>query len=119
MAAIKVPADLDAWLSKNDSRIFDELNEFLRIPSVSARSEHDADTRRAAAWLHEKLTKIGFTTETIPTAGLVVMPNCGHAINLEAPDEYNRQIDDFLHAVDLGKWPARDPRAMSSATLGR
>ena len=33
----KVPADLDAWLSKNDSRIFDELNEFLRIPSVSAR----------------------------------------------------------------------------------
>jgi acetylornithine deacetylase/succinyl-diaminopimelate desuccinylase-like protein len=65
----KVPADLDAWLSKNDSRIFEELNEFLRIPSVSARSEHDADTRRAAAWLHEKLTKIGFTTETIPTAG--------------------------------------------------
>jgi pimeloyl-ACP methyl ester carboxylesterase len=55
----------------------------------------------------------------ISTAGLVVMPNCGHAINLEAPDEYNRQIDDFLHAVDLGKWPARDPRAMSSATLGR
>jgi acetylornithine deacetylase/succinyl-diaminopimelate desuccinylase-like protein len=65
----KVPADLDAWLSKNDSRIFDELNEFLRIPSVSARSEHDADTRRAAEWLHGKLVKIGFTTETIPTAG--------------------------------------------------
>jgi hypothetical protein len=47
------------------------------------------------------------------------MPNCGHAINLEDPGEYNRQIDDFLHAVDLGKWPVRDPRAMSSATLGR
>ncbi len=67
--ASKVPADLDAWLSANDSRIFDELNEFLKIPSVSARSEHDGDTRRAAAWLHEKLAKIGFTTETIPTAG--------------------------------------------------
>jgi acetylornithine deacetylase/succinyl-diaminopimelate desuccinylase-like protein len=68
-ATHKIPADLDAWLTQNDSRIFDELNEFLRIPSVSARSEHDADTRRAAAWLHEKLAKIGFTTETIPTAG--------------------------------------------------
>ena len=56
---------------------------------------------------------------TIATAGLVVMPNCGHAINLEDPAEYNRQVDDFLHAVDLGKWPARDPRAMSSVTLGR
>jgi acetylornithine deacetylase/succinyl-diaminopimelate desuccinylase-like protein len=69
MAAKKVPSDLDAWLWKNDRRIFDELSEFLRIPSVSARSEHDADTRRAAAWLHEKLVAIGFTTETIPTAG--------------------------------------------------
>ncbi|MFI5244855.1 MAG: dipeptidase [Gemmatimonadales bacterium] len=69
MAAPKVPADLDAWLSKHDQRIFEELNEFLRIPSVSARSEHDADTRRAAAWLHEKLAKTGFKTETIPTAG--------------------------------------------------
>ena len=69
MAQSKVPADLDAWLTTNDARIFDELNEFLRIPSVSARSEHDADTRRAAAWLHDKLAKIGFTTETIPTAG--------------------------------------------------
>src|ERR1017187_1297578 len=69
MTAPKVPADLDAWLSKNDSRIFEELNEFLRIPSVSARSEHDADTRRAADWLHGKLAKTGFTVETIPTAG--------------------------------------------------
>ena len=36
---------------------------------MSARSEHDADTRRAAAWLHGKLAGIGFATETIPTAG--------------------------------------------------
>jgi len=69
MAAPKVPADLDAWLTQHDSRIFDELNEFLRIPSVSARSEHNGDTRRAAAWLHEKLASIGFSTETLPTAG--------------------------------------------------
>jgi len=67
--APRVPADLDAWLTRNDRRIQDELSEFLRIPSVSARSEHDADTRRAAAWLHGQLAKIGLTTETIPTAG--------------------------------------------------
>jgi acetylornithine deacetylase/succinyl-diaminopimelate desuccinylase-like protein len=29
----------------------DELFEFLRIPSVSARSEHKGDTRKAAEWL--------------------------------------------------------------------
>ena len=28
-------------------------------------------------------------------------------------------LDDFFHAVELGKWPARDPRAMAAAILGR
>jgi len=55
----------------------------------------------------------------IPGAGLVVMPNCGHAINLEDPDAYNRHLDDFFHAVELGNWPVRDPRAMASTILGR
>jgi pimeloyl-ACP methyl ester carboxylesterase len=55
----------------------------------------------------------------ISSAGLVVMPNCGHTINLEDPDVYNRHLDDFFHAVELGKWPVRDPRAMASAILGR
>jgi pimeloyl-ACP methyl ester carboxylesterase len=55
----------------------------------------------------------------IPSAGLVVMPNCGHTINLEDPDAYNRHLDDFFHTVELGKWPMRDPRAMASTILGR
>ena len=55
----------------------------------------------------------------ISSAGLVVMPNCGHTINLEDPDVYNGHLDDFFHAVELGKWPVRDPRAMSGAILGR
>jgi pimeloyl-ACP methyl ester carboxylesterase len=55
----------------------------------------------------------------ISSAALVVMPNCGHTINLEDPDAYNRHLDDFFHAVELGKWPARDPRAMAAAILGR
>jgi len=57
--------------------------------------------------------------KNILSAGLVVMPNCGHAINLEDPDAYNRHLGDFLYAVDIGKWPQRDPRAMASAILGR
>jgi len=56
---------------------------------------------------------------TISTAGLAVMPNCGHTINLEDPDAYNRHLDDFFHAVELGKWPMRDPRAMVAVILGR
>jgi hypothetical protein len=57
--------------------------------------------------------------KNIATAGLAVMPNCGHAINLEDPDAYNRHLDDFFRAVELGKWPQRDPRATSAGILGR
>jgi len=55
---------------------------------------------------------------TIPAAALAVMPNCGHAINLEAPDEFNRIVDDFLTLVDCGRWPMRDPRAGSASITG-
>lgn len=56
---------------------------------------------------------------TIPTAALVVMPNAGHTINLEDPIAFNQHIADFFHAVDVGAWRKRDPRAMVSTILGR
>jgi pimeloyl-ACP methyl ester carboxylesterase len=57
--------------------------------------------------------------KAIANAGLGVMPNCGHAINLEDPYAFNRHLDDFFQAVELGKWPLRDPRAVSAGILGR
>jgi acetylornithine deacetylase/succinyl-diaminopimelate desuccinylase-like protein len=35
------------------------LDEFLRIPSVSADPEHRGDVRRAAQWIADELTRIG------------------------------------------------------------
>jgi pimeloyl-ACP methyl ester carboxylesterase len=55
---------------------------------------------------------------TIMTAGLVVMPNTGHAVNLEEPVAFNQHLSDFFHAVDIGAWPKRDPRAMTDSILG-
>jgi pimeloyl-ACP methyl ester carboxylesterase len=56
--------------------------------------------------------------QSIPTAALVVMPNAGHAINIEEPDEYNRIVGDFLAQVESGRWPSRDPRAVSTSITG-
>jgi len=44
---------------------------------------------------------------TIPTAGLVVLPNSGHMTNLEDPALFNRLLEDFFHQVEAGRWPAR------------
>src|SRR5689334_790594 len=64
-----VPSDLDSYLSSNDARIQRELFDFLRIPSVSARSEHDADTARAAEWTAQSLRDAGLEATVHPTAG--------------------------------------------------
>lgn len=54
----------------------------------------------------------------IPSAALAVMPNCGHTINLEDPDLFNQIVGDFIVQVQAGRWPKRDPRAMSASITG-
>jgi pimeloyl-ACP methyl ester carboxylesterase len=46
-----------------------------------------------------------FMKRKIPGAGLLVIPNSGHTINLEEPDAFNRALLEFLTAVDAGRWP--------------
>ena len=48
-----------------------------------------------------------FMKRCIPTSGLVMFPQSGHAINLEEPDMFNRSVHDFLTAVERGKWGVR------------
>jgi pimeloyl-ACP methyl ester carboxylesterase len=55
---------------------------------------------------------------TIPTSALVVLPNTGHAVNLEEPDLFNRTLDEFFHQVESGRWPRRDPRSVTGSILG-
>ena len=56
--------------------------------------------------------------QNIASSALVVMPNAGHTINLEDPGEYNRIVGDFLSTVESGRWPSRDPRAVSDSIMG-
>jgi acetylornithine deacetylase/succinyl-diaminopimelate desuccinylase-like protein len=64
-----VPSDLDQYLREHATRIERELFEFLCIPSVSARSEHDPDTARAAEWTAESLRAAGLVATVHPTPG--------------------------------------------------
>jgi acetylornithine deacetylase/succinyl-diaminopimelate desuccinylase-like protein len=54
---------------QNQQRFVSELKDLLRIPSVSARSEHNADTARAAEWVADSLRKIGFGASIHQTKG--------------------------------------------------
>jgi pimeloyl-ACP methyl ester carboxylesterase len=53
----------------------------------------------------------------IPRSGLAVLPQCGHAINLEEPALFNQLVADFLASVEAGKW-AEHPLGDTPYTTG-
>lgn len=57
------------YLKKTEKRRLQELFEFLRYPSVSAKSEHKKDMVACSRWLAGHLKKIGFKATTHPTGG--------------------------------------------------
>lgn len=62
-------SDVHAYIDTNLPRFREELNDFLRIPSVSARSEHRPDMRRAAEWLAERMRDAGLEVSIEETPG--------------------------------------------------
>ncbi len=58
------------YIDANRERYLEELNEFLRIPSISTAAEHEADVKRAAEYVRSQLQRAGMQrAEVYPTAG--------------------------------------------------
>ena len=58
------------FVQQHKERFLEELFDLLRIPSVSAQSEHKGDMVRTAEWLREALLKAGADrAEVMPTEG--------------------------------------------------
>jgi pimeloyl-ACP methyl ester carboxylesterase len=79
----------------------------LEVPTLIMTGDEDEPCLEPALFMKRK----------IRGAGLVVIPNSGHAINLEEPDLFNRAVLDFLTAVDAGRWPRRDPASQSGSAI--
>jgi pimeloyl-ACP methyl ester carboxylesterase len=80
----------------------------LNVPTLIATGDEDDPCLEPALLMKR----------TIPSAALVVLPNTGHALNLEEPDLFNQACADFFHQVESGRWPRRDPRSVTGSILG-
>jgi acetylornithine deacetylase/succinyl-diaminopimelate desuccinylase-like protein len=60
---------LDSYLLEHRTAHLEALRELLRIPSVSAKTEHRQDTARCADHVAAALASAGVTTEVIATPG--------------------------------------------------
>ncbi len=47
------------FVTREQPRMLEELNQFLAIPSISTLPEHTADCRRAATWLMDQFRHLG------------------------------------------------------------
>ena len=98
-----------------------ELNEFLRILSVSAKTEHKPDVERAARWVADHLRSAGFNTVEIVQTALHPLV---YAESLQAPGKptilfyghYDVQPAEPLH---LWTSPAFEPTVRNGNVYGR
>ncbi len=60
---------LFSYIDENRDRMLEDLKAFLRIPSISAQSEHQADVDAAADFLCAELRALGLRVEKITSEG--------------------------------------------------
>ncbi|MBI1218338.1 MAG: dipeptidase [Rhodobacteraceae bacterium] len=111
-----------AYLDREQPRFVDELIDFVRIPSVSAKPENIPDVRRAADWVAARLTRAGIEhAEVLPTAGHpVVCADWLHA-GPERPTILIYGHFDVQPAEPLDLWssPPFDPQVRDGCLWGR
>jgi acetylornithine deacetylase/succinyl-diaminopimelate desuccinylase-like protein len=59
----------DQYFKEHRKEHLEQLMDLLRIPSISALSEHKGDVRKAAEWLSRELTRIGMNKVAVLETG--------------------------------------------------
>jgi pimeloyl-ACP methyl ester carboxylesterase len=95
-----------------DGQAYTMQGVMLRRPTIfsleSALRELDVPTLIAIGDEDEPCVDVAvFLKRTIPSAGLVILPQSGHAINLEEPATFNAAVLEFLRLVESDRWPRR------------
>src|SRR5215472_1109569 len=89
--------DVRSYIAQNAVSFFDDLKEWLRIPSISADPARHADVRASAEWLAAHLRATGFPEVEIWETGTAESPGL--------PSVY-------------AYWPAADPAAPTVCVYG-
>jgi acetylornithine deacetylase/succinyl-diaminopimelate desuccinylase-like protein len=102
-------------------RFREELFQFLRVPSVSARSEHNEDTRKAAEWLAGQMRAAGLSAEILETPGHPVVLGEWRGAPAGAPTILIYGHYDVQPPEPLGEWttPPFEPHVRDGRIYAR
>ena len=78
---------------------FERTDELKKVeePMLVIIGDEDESTHGLAVHLKTHVTR----------SGVLEMPKTGHTMNLEEPAAFNTAVQDFFHAVERDRWPAR------------
>src|SRR6201993_4864258 len=113
--------NLSQFIEGRREQHLSELCEFLRIPSISAKTEHKPDIERAANWVADHLRSAGFKkVEIFPTK----LHPLVYAESLEVPGKptvlfYGHYDVQPAEPLDLWTSPAFDPQTRDGNIYGR
>ncbi|MCX7822522.1 MAG: dipeptidase [Syntrophobacterales bacterium] len=111
---------ISSAVDRNLYRFLEELCDFLRIPSVSARSEHREDMVRASSWLRDQLGRLNIETQIYTDYGhpLVYGSYCPYADKptILIYGHYDVQPED---PVELWETPPFDPSIRDGSIYAR
>src|SRR6202007_2784321 len=113
--------NLAEFIESRQEQHLNELKEFLRIPSVSAKSEHKPDIERAAKWVADHLRAAGFNkVEIVPTN----LHPLVYAESLQAPGKptvliYGHYDVQPAEPLDLWTTAAFEPTVRDGNLFGR
>src|SRR5207237_7088842 len=111
----------EEFLEQTREQGLKELEDFLRIPSISSQPEHADDVRRAAGHLAEQYERVGLeNAQVIETDGHPVV----YADVLKPPDKptvllYGHYDVQPVDPLDLWKSPPFEPIQQDGQLLGR
>ena len=109
------------YIDDNMARFREELNAFLRIPSVSAKSEHRDDMRAAAEWLAERMGEAGLEVSLEPTDGFPIVLGEYRGAGPEAPTVLVYGHYDVQPPEPLDEWtsPPFEPEVRDGRLFAR
>jgi acetylornithine deacetylase/succinyl-diaminopimelate desuccinylase-like protein len=98
-----------------------ELYDFLRIPSISAKSEHKPDIERGARWVADRLRAAGFRSVEVVSTSLHPLV---YAESVEAPGKptvlfYGHYDVQPPEPLELWTTPAFEPAVRGGNLFGR
>jgi len=113
---------LTDYVDAHRQQLLDDLDAWLRIPSISASPDHEPEVRRSAEWLAGRLTAAGFpTVEVWETAGLPTVFAEWPSDDPAAPVVvlYGHHDVQPVDPLELWKTPPFEPTIVSDELFGR